>query len=65
MLEIFERHPYLAAAIVATVLFSIVLQIIIGNMLGRMINEAENIASTENKQLKQFSYPYSVSNKNY
>ena len=58
MLEIFERHPYLAAAIVATVLFSIVLQIIIGNMLGRMINEAENIASTENKQLKQFKLKF-------
>lgn len=58
MLDIFERHPYLAAAIVATVLFSIVLQIIIGNMLGRMINEAENIASTENKQLKQFKLKF-------
>ena len=58
MLEIFERHPYLAATIVATVLFSIVLQIIIGNMLGRMINEAENIASTENKQLKQFKLKF-------
>ena len=58
MLEIFERHPYLASAIVATVLFSIVLQIIIGNMLGRMINEAENIASTENKQLKQFKLKF-------
>ena len=58
MLEIFERHPYLAAAIVATVLFCIVLQIIIGNMLGRKINEAENIASTENKQLKQFKLKF-------
>lgn len=58
MLEIFERHPYLAAAVVATVLLSIILQIIIGNVLGHMVNEAENIASTENKQLKQFKLKF-------
>ncbi|MBR3807620.1 MAG: hypothetical protein IKJ15_04535 [Lachnospiraceae bacterium] len=58
MLEIFERHPYLAAAVVVTVLFGIILQIIIGNVLGHMINEAENIASTENKQLKQFKLKF-------
>lgn len=58
MLEIFERHPYLAAAVVATVLLSIILQIIIGNVLGHMVNEAENIVSTENKQLKQFKLKF-------
>lgn len=58
MLEIFERHPYLAAAVVVTVLFGIILQIIIGNVLGHMVNEAENIASTENKQLKQFKLKF-------
>lgn len=53
MLEIFERHPYLSIVIVAIILISIILQMIIGNVLGRMVNEAENMASTENKQLKQ------------
>ena len=53
MFDIFERHPYLSITIVIIVLISIILQMIIGNVLGRMVNEAENMASTENKQLKQ------------
>ncbi len=53
MFEIFIRHPYLSAGIVAVIFVSVVLQIIIGNVLGRMVSEAENMASTENKQLKQ------------
>lgn len=53
MFDIFERHPYLSITIVTIVLISIILQMIIGNVLGRMVNEAENMASTENKQLKQ------------
>lgn len=58
MLEIFIRHPILAGAIVLTVFISIVLQIIIGNVLGRMVNDAENMAATENKQLKQFKLKF-------
>ncbi|MBQ8039504.1 MAG: hypothetical protein IJ274_06510 [Lachnospiraceae bacterium] len=53
MFEIFIRHPYLSAGIVTVIFLSVVLQIIIGNVLGRMVVEAENMASTENKQLKQ------------
>lgn len=53
MLEIFERHPYLSISIVVVIFISIILQMIIGNVLGRMVQEAENMASTENKQLKQ------------
>lgn len=53
MFEIFEKHPYLSMVIVGIIFISIILQMIIGNVLGRMVNEAENIASTENKQLKQ------------
>lgn len=53
MLEIFIRHPYLSASIVMIIFISIILQILVGNVLGRMVNEAENMASTENKQLKQ------------
>lgn len=53
MFEIFIRHPYLSAGIVTVICVSVVLQIIIGNVLGRMVFEAENMASTENKQLKQ------------
>lgn len=53
MLEIFVRHPYLSLGIVAVTLVSVILQMIIGNLLGRMVYEAENMASTENKQLKQ------------
>lgn len=53
MFGIFERHPYLSIGIVAVIIISIILQMIIGNVLGRMVNEAENMASTENKQLKQ------------
>lgn len=53
MLEIFIRHPYLSASIVMIIFISIILQILMGNVLGRMVNEAENMASTENKQLKQ------------
>lgn len=58
MLEIFIRHPILSGAIVLTVFISIVLQIIIGNVLGRMVNDAENMAATENKQLKQFKLKF-------
>lgn len=53
MFEIFVRHPYITVGIVAVVLVSVVLQIVIGNVLGRMAYEAENMAATENKQLKQ------------
>ena len=53
MFEIFVRHPYLSAAVITAIFISIILQMIIGNVLGRMVNEAENMASTENKQLKQ------------
>lgn len=53
MFEIFERHPYLSISIVVIIIISIILQMIIGNVLGRIVNEAENMASTENKQLKQ------------
>ena len=53
MIEIFVRHPYLSLGIVVVILVSIILQMIIGNFLGRMVYEAEKMASTENKQLKQ------------
>ena len=53
MFEIFVRHPYLSSGVVVTVLVSVFLQILIGNLLGRMVNEAENMSSTEDKQLKQ------------
>lgn len=53
MFDIFIRHPYLSSGIVVTVFISVVLQMLIGNLLGRMVYEAENMASTENKQLKQ------------
>lgn len=53
MFEIFVRHPYLSMGAVATVFVSVFLQILIGNVLGRMVNEAENMSSTEDKQLKQ------------
>ena len=53
MFEIFVRHPYLSSGVVITVFVSVFLQILIGNLLGRMVNEAENMSSTEDKQLKQ------------
>lgn len=53
MFEIFVRHPYLSSGVVVTVFVSVLLQILIGNVLGRMVNEAENMSSTEDKQLKQ------------
>ena len=53
MFEIFVRHPYLSIGVVVTVLVSVFLQILIGNVLRRMVNEAENMSSTEDKQLKQ------------
>ena len=53
MFEIFVRHPYLSSGVVVTVLVSVLLQILIGKVLGRMVNEAENMSSTEDKQLKQ------------
>ena len=53
MFEIFVRHPYLSMGVVVTVFVSVLLQILIGNVLGRMVNEAENMSSTEDKQLKQ------------
>ena len=53
MFEIFVRHPYLSSGVVVTVFVSVFLQILIGNLLGRMVNEAENMSSTEDKQLKK------------
>ena len=53
MFEIFVRHPYLSSGVVVTVFVSVFLQILIGNLLGRMVYEAENMSSTEDKQLKQ------------
>ena len=53
MFEIFVRHPYLSISVVVTVFVSVFLQILIGNVLKRMVNEAENMSSTEDKQLKQ------------
>ena len=53
MFEIFVRHPYISVGVVVIILFSVGLQIVIGNVLGRMTCEAENMAATENKQLKQ------------
>lgn len=53
MFKIFERHPYISITIVGIIFISIILQMIMGNVLGRMVQEAENMASTENKQLKQ------------
>ncbi len=53
MPNIFERHPYISICVVVLILASIVLQMIIGSVLGKMVQEAENLSSTENKQLKQ------------
>lgn len=53
MTIIFEKHPYLSGIIIFIFLTGILLQILIGNVLGRMVNDADNMASTENKQLKQ------------
>ena len=58
MFEIFIRHHYLSLGIVTVVVISVVLQMLIGNVLGRMVYEAENMASTENKQLKQFKLKF-------
>ena len=58
MLEIFERHPYMSISIIAIIFISIILQMIIGNVLGKMVREAENMASTESKQLKQFKLKF-------
>ena len=58
MPKIFIRHPYLSISIVVILFMGIVLQMIIGNVLGRMLLDAENMASTENKQLKQFKLKF-------
>lgn len=58
MLEIFERHPYMSISIIAIIFISIILQMIIGNVLGKMVREAENMASTESKQLKLFKLKF-------
>ena len=58
MFGIFIRHPYLSLGIIIVVVISVVLQMLIGNVLGRMVYEAENMASTENKQLKQFKLKF-------
>lgn len=58
MFSIFERHPVLSVGIVGIMLISVIVQFIIGNVLGHMVLEAENMASTENKQLKQFKLKF-------
>lgn len=58
MFSIFERHPVLSVGIVGIMLTSVIVQFVIGNVLGHMVLEAENMASTENKQLKQFKLKF-------
>lgn len=58
MFSIFERHPVLSVGIVGIMLISVIVQFVIGNVLGHMVLEAENMASTENKQLKQFKLKF-------
>lgn len=58
MLYILENHLYISVVIVVIILCSVVLQMAIGNVLAKMVREAENISSTENKQLKQFKLKF-------
>ncbi len=53
MFVIFEKHPYLSGVIIFLIFVGILLQVLIGNVLGRMLHDADNMASTENEQLKQ------------
>ena len=58
MLVVFMKHKYLLILIFSLLLLSIICQIIMGVILQKMINEANNMAATENKLLKQCRLKY-------
>ncbi|MBD5394622.1 MAG: hypothetical protein HDR71_10210 [Lachnospiraceae bacterium] len=58
MLVVFLKHKYLLILIFSLLLLSIICQIVMGVILQKMIKEANNMAATENKLLKQCKLKY-------
>ena len=58
MLVVFMKHKYLLILIFSLLLLSIICQIVMGVILQKMIKEANNMAATENKLLKQCKLKY-------
>lgn len=52
MFQILKEQKLLTGIMISLLLLSIVCQIIIGVMYQKLINEAENLSTTENRQLK-------------
>ncbi len=53
MFQIFQEEPLISGGIVGFLVFSILVRILLGAMYGNMIKEADNMATTNNKLLKQ------------
>lgn len=53
MFEIFQEEPLISGGIVGFLIFSVLVRILLGAMYSNMIKEADNMATTNNKLLKQ------------
>lgn len=53
MFQIFQEEPLISAGVVGFLVFSVLVRILLGAMYANMIKEADNMAATNNKLLKQ------------
>jgi len=53
MFQIFQEEPLISGGIVGFLVFSVMVRILLGAMYSNMIKEADNMAATNNKLLKQ------------
>lgn len=66
MFEIFQEEPVISGGIIGFLVFSVLVRLLLGAMYGNMIKEADNMAATNNKLLKQcklkFAHCYQLNN---
>lgn len=53
MFQIFQEEPLISAGVVGFLMFSVLVRILLGALYANMIKEADNMAATNNKLLKQ------------
>lgn len=53
MFQIFQEEPVISGGIVGFLVFSVLVRLLLGAMYSNMIKEADNMATTNNKLLKQ------------
>ncbi len=58
MFAVFQKEPVITACIVATFLLSLFVRLFLGGLYKRLIRESDNLASTQDKQLRQCKLKY-------